>query len=166
MALSLSIDELLGYTEGERVKWEQWFPKQPESALAAQLQREGRFPTVWSLMDHIFLTEKRHTQRLKQITPLAEQTGIAQPDTRGLFEFGRAARTEFAQFVHSAKEPDMLRVQHFQIRDQTYSFTSRKLAFHMLMHEVRHWAQIATAVRNAGFAPPGFHDLLFSSALE
>lgn len=166
MPLSLSIDELLGYTEGERVKWERWFQKQPESALAAQLQREGRFPTVWSLMDHIFLTEKRHTQRLKQTTSLDERTGIAQPDLRGLFAFGRTARAEFTKFLQSAKEPDMLRMQQFQIRDQTYSFTSRKLAFHMLIHEVRHWAQIATAVRNAGFEPPGFHDLLFSNALE
>jgi hypothetical protein len=35
----------------------------------------------------------------------------------------------------------------------------------MALHEVRHWAQIASAVRAAGFVPPGDHDLFYSKAL-
>jgi len=42
----------------------------------------------------------------------------------------------------------------------------RKVAGHMLFHSQRHWAQLATLVRAAGF-PSGFKgDLLFSSALR
>lgn len=104
MSLALGIDELLGHTNGERGKWEQWFAAQPPAALDAPLQRDGRFPTVWRLMGHIFLVEKRHTQRLKRE--------------------------------------------------------------HILFHEIRHWAQIAAALRNAGSIPPGDHDLLFSGAME
>jgi uncharacterized damage-inducible protein DinB len=44
--------------------------------------------------------------------------------------------------------------------------TPRKLLFHILLHELRHWAQIALAVRLAGFEPPGDHDLFFSKALR
>ena len=44
--------------------------------------------------------------------------------------------------------------------------TPRKLLFHILIHEIRHWAQIALAVRLAGFEPPGDHDLFFSTALR
>jgi len=41
----------------------------------------------------------------------------------------------------------------------------RKVAGHALFHSQRHWAQLATLVRAAGF-PSGFKgDLLFSSAL-
>ncbi len=47
----------------------------------------------------------------------------------------------------------------------TYPLSPRKLLFHMALHEVRHWAQIAAAVRAAGFAPPGDHDLFYSKAL-
>jgi uncharacterized damage-inducible protein DinB len=36
----------------------------------------------------------------------------------------------------------------------------------LLIHETRHLAQIATAVRNAGFDPPGQHDFFFSAAME
>ncbi len=41
----------------------------------------------------------------------------------------------------------------------------RKLMLHMLFHSQRHWAQLATLVRSAGF-PSGFHgDFLLSSAM-
>jgi uncharacterized damage-inducible protein DinB len=43
--------------------------------------------------------------------------------------------------------------------------TPRKLLFHVLLHEARHWAQINLAVRNAVFEPPPDQDLVFSSAL-
>jgi uncharacterized damage-inducible protein DinB len=44
-------------------------------------------------------------------------------------------------------------------------FSRRKLAAHALFHSQRHWAQLATLVRAAGF-PSGFKgDLLFSPAL-
>jgi len=38
----------------------------------------------------------------------------------------------------------------------------RKLATHILLHEVRHFAQIAYAVRVAGHEPPGEHDYFFA----
>jgi uncharacterized damage-inducible protein DinB len=44
--------------------------------------------------------------------------------------------------------------------------SARKLLFHILMHEIRHWAQIALAVRLAGLEPPGDHDLFYSRALQ
>ena len=166
MSLAMDIDELLGYTNGERAKWEKWFAAQPPAAFEAPVQRDGRFPTVWRLMDHIFLVEKRHTQRLKRESPIAQQSGVADADVPALFAFGRAAREELAQFIHATPDAEMIRQREFQFRDSSGVLTPRKLAFHILFHETRHWAQIATALRNAGFVPPGDHDLIFSSAME
>jgi uncharacterized damage-inducible protein DinB len=70
------------------------------------------------------------------------------------------------EFIRSASDTDLDRTLEIHYRGQHVTFTARKLSFHMLFHEIRHWAQIATAVRNAGFSPPGFHDLLFSSAMR
>ena len=164
MPLSLGIDELVLYTSGERAKWEAWFPEHP--ALDAPVQREGDFSDVWRLMHHIFLVEKRHTQRLKQESPLMQQIGVARHDVMALFAFGRAAREEFTGFLHSASDADLERVLELTFRNRATKFTARKLVFHIFFHEIRHWAQISTAVRNAGFTPPGFHDLLFSDAME
>ena len=49
---------------------------------------------------------------------------------------------------------------------QQYRLTPRKLLFHILLHELRHWAQIALALRVAGIEPPGEHDLFYSTALR
>ena len=43
----------------------------------------------------------------------------------------------------------------------TYSVTRRKLTIHILLHELRHLAQIAYAARAAGQAPPGEHDYFY-----
>lgn len=166
MAAALTFDELASYTTGERAKWEQWFVSHPPAALQALVQREGDFPTVWRLMNHIFLVEKRHTQRLKRESPLDEQTGVAEPDTAALFAYGRGVREDLTAFLRSANDADLARTLELRFRDRAAAFTARKLAFHIFFHEIRHWAQIATAVRNAGFAPPGYHDLIFSDALK
>ena len=47
-----------------------------------------------------------------------------------------------------------------------FVLTPRKLLFHCLLHETRHWAQIALAVRRAGLEPPGNHDLFYSQGAE
>ena len=166
MHLAMSIDELIGYTDGERAKWEQWFQTRLPAACDVPLQREGNFNDVWQLMEHIFVVEKRHTQRLKQESPLTERTGAARGNVAALFVVGRAARQELTRFIGSASQADLARIVELRYQDQDYTFTARKLIFHMQFHEVRHWAQIATAVRNAGYPPPGYHDLLFSDALS
>ena len=74
------------------MKWEQWFRAQPPAALEASVQRGGRFDTVWALIDHIFIVEKRHTQRLMQVLPLAQETGVAAMDAPALFASPAVAR--------------------------------------------------------------------------
>jgi uncharacterized damage-inducible protein DinB len=39
--------------------------------------------------------------------------------------------------------------------------TRHKLTTHILLHEVRHLAQIALAARLAGIEPPGLHDYFY-----
>ena len=165
MSLSLSIEELVGYTGEERRKWDRWFAGQPPAALDAPVQRDARFPTVWILIDHIFLVEKRHTQRLNA-EQIDSETGVVHPDAKALFAYGNAARAELVQLIHSTPDAELTRKREFHFRDTSLTVTPRKLLFHIFIHEIRHWAQIATAVRNAGLEPPGEHDFLFSSAME
>ena len=46
------------------------------------------------------------------------------------------------------------------------SVSRRKIAAHALFHSQRHWAQLATLVRAAGFPSSFRGDLLFSPALR
>ena len=48
----------------------------------------------------------------------------------------------------------------------TLTSTLRKMIAHSLLHSIRHWAQLSTLTRTAGF-PAGFPgDFLMSSALD
>ena len=164
MSLSISLDELLRYTGAERGRWRRWFESNP-AALAAPVQPGGRFPTVGKLIDHIFLVERRHLQRLTGV-PLAESTGLTGSNAAPLFDYGSSVRREL-EHLAGELDPDLaaeLRILH--VRDRDWPVSTRKLLFHIVLHEIRHWAQIALAVRLAGFEPPGDHDLFFSSALQ
>ena len=129
------------------------------------MQTGGRFPTVGKLIDHIFVVERRHLQRLRGQT-LAQATGLTGNNVSPLFDYGASVRREMEQFIRSLEEHEFDEVRSIEVRDRQWPVTPRKLLFHILVHEIRHWAQLALAVRLAGHEPPGDHDLFFSSALR
>lgn len=161
---TIDYTELLRYTEEERAKWRRFFGDL-DHTLDIALQPGGRFPTVGKLIDHIFLVEQRHLQRLRG-EKLAEETGLTGSNAAPLFDYGASVRRELEQLVATLDEDDANEVRVFRVREQDYPMTPRKLLFHILVHEIRHWAQIALAVRLAGIEPPGDHDLFFSRALR
>jgi uncharacterized damage-inducible protein DinB len=162
--LSLSFSELLHYTNDEREKWRGWFAANP-AAIDATVQPGGRLPTVGKLIDHIFLVERRHLQRLTGDRP-SESTGLTGNNAPPLFDYGASVRRELEKFAETLDEDEADQVRTFEVRERAWPITPRKLLFHILLHEIRHWAQIALAVRLAGFQPPGDHDLFFSRALK
>jgi len=164
IVLNLRYDELLRYTNEERQKWHDWLIAHP-AAMDAPVQPGGRLPTVGKLIDHILLGERRFLQRLTD-APVSESTGLTGNNVPPLFAFGASVRRELEQYLSTLEEDDADQSRTFVIRDQTWTLTPRKMLFHILVHEIRHWAQIALAVRLAGFDPPGNHDLLFSRALR
>jgi uncharacterized damage-inducible protein DinB len=162
--MNLAYAELVRYTNDERDKWRRWFATYPE-ALEAPVQPGGRLPTVGKTIDHIFLVEQRHLQRLMDVK-LSEQTGLTGNNAPPLFDYGASVRRELEQYVADLDDEQADQVRTFVVREQDWPMSSRKLLFHILLHETRHWAQIALAVRLAGFEPPGDHDLFYSRALK
>jgi uncharacterized damage-inducible protein DinB len=164
MPLTLGFTELLQYTNGERDKWRAWFLANP-LAMDAPVHPGGRFATAGKLIDHIFLVERRHLQRLMEL-PLVDRTGLTGNNAPPLFDYGASVRRELEQYVHDLDEDEADQPRLFEVREQQWPMTPRKLLFHILLHELRHWAQIALSVRLAGFEPPGDHDLFYSKAMR
>ncbi len=163
--MELSFSEFDRYTQEERDKWRAWFVAHPQ-ATEIEVQPGGRHPTVGALIDHIFLVERRHLQRLRG-TPVDSKTGLSGLNAPPLFDYGASVRRELEQFVSeldddAANEPRTFTVQS----GGDFVLTPRKLLFHCLLHETRHWAQIALAIRRAGLDPPGNHDLFYSKAFR
>jgi uncharacterized damage-inducible protein DinB len=165
MSMTLAFDELLQYTSDEREKWRAWLRAHP-SAMEVAVQPAGsRLPSVGKLIDHIFLVEQRHLQRLRE-EPLSNSTGLTANNAPPLFDYGASVRREPERFVEALDEDLADQMRTFNVQDRDWLMTPRKLLFHILFHEIRHWAQIALAVRSAGFDPPGDHDLFYSRALR
>ena len=163
--MKLRYDEFLRYTQEERDKWRSWVVAHPD-ALAVEMQPGGRYPTAGSLIDHIFLVERRQLQRLRS-TALDTKTGLSGNHAPPLFDYGASVRRELEQFVEELDEDAADEPRTFTVQSGgDFVLTPRKLLFHILLHETRHWAQIALALRRAGLEPPGNHDLFYSRALK
>jgi uncharacterized damage-inducible protein DinB len=163
MDINISLEELLGWTAEERAKWQPWLKANP-AAMDVKVQPSGRFPTVGALLDHIFLVEVRHTLRL-QGRELPTQSGIAANDIDALFAYGDRGRVGVKQYLPTLPAAELDQPRATVVASGTYQLSPRKLLFHMVLHEVRHWAQIAAIIRLAGYTPPGDHDLFYSKSI-
>ncbi|HYT74532.1 MAG TPA: DinB family protein [Vicinamibacterales bacterium] len=163
--MHLEFAEFLRYTQEERDKWRAFFSAHPD-ALEVEVQPGGRYPTAGSLIDHIFLVERRHLQRLTNL-PLDSKTGLSGRHASPLFDYGASVRRELEQFASGLDDEVANEARMFTVQSGgDFMLTPRKLLFHCLLHETRHWAQIALALRRAGLEPPGNHDLFYSRALK
>jgi uncharacterized damage-inducible protein DinB len=162
--LALTLEELLAFTDEERGKWRTWFAANP-AAMNLRLQPEGRFGTVAALMDHIFLVEARHVARLRgEQVPSA--SGVNEGDADALFAYAAEVRDALRAYARSLDDVDAQKPRDVTVQSGTFRMTPRKLLLHIPLHEIRHWAQIAMCVRQAGLAPPGNHDLFYSKTID
>ena len=159
MTVSVALLELLDYSDHERRKWQDWIAENP-ARLDIVFQPGGRFPSVGSLFDHVFLVERRHLARLEGGTP-PEATGVKAGDWKALFEYATLVRADLRRYVDDLDENEASETMTIGARSGTQTMTRRRLAAHILLHEIRHLAQIAYAARQASHEPPGQHDLYF-----
>jgi uncharacterized damage-inducible protein DinB len=159
-ALQLTIEELFAYTEGERARWAEWFAAHGDESLRLKLSPESQ-TTIGALILHVFGPELQYAEFLSD-EPISDYADTPDAEAAAIFAFGRRSRAKLRGWASAARPEDWLRI--FEPQDGV-SVTARKIVLHVLFHEVRHWAQIAIAVRGHGWPPPGNHDLLFSDAL-
>lgn len=162
MSVSIPLAPLLDYSDHERQKWHDWLREEP-ARLQIPVQPDSRFRTVGDLLEHVFFVERRHLSRLEGATP-PEASGIPAGDVDALFEYGDLVRADLRSYIEDFDEATADDPMILSLSIGNLPTTRRKLVAHLLLHEVRHLAQIALAARIAGHPPPGSHDLLFFEA--
>ena len=165
MAPGLSLNEFMEYTDWERGKWEDWFRQRGDSALAVGVGEhgDGRFQNIGELVRHIFSAETGYIDRLAN-RPLTVAASIPSNSVEALFAFGRQSRAYLREYVNGLPEQNWDVFHKFNFFNNLLRATPRKLLVHVLMHEIRHWAQVGTLFRLNGM-PMEFHDFLFSPVL-
>jgi uncharacterized damage-inducible protein DinB len=161
---AVTFRELLDYTAGETARWEAWFAANPDALELPYAA--GQLATVRGVVHHVFLVERRHVQRLRG-EPVSSYDEVPASPDRALFDAGREARALFEAYVAAATSAALARVLEFDtLTAGRQRATARKLAVHVLLHGVRHWAQLASHLRAAGRPTDWHHDVLMSPALE
>ncbi len=161
--IALQLDELLAWTEEDRAKWEAWSLAHPEAP--GIVLKGDRFGTVAGLIGHIFEAEQRQSHRFGG-GPVPERKDPPGGSAQELFAAGRRSRAFFRESVSKLSAADWASTITFETVGGPITVSKRKLALHLPLHEVRHWAQIARTVREHDIAPPGRHDLMFSDVLK
>jgi len=162
--VNLSLTDLMDYTDWERQKRHEWMRQQGDQVLRVSAGANGdRFETVGDLVKHIFSAEKRYVERLAG-QPMTDTASLPNDNLEALFQFGRESRNGLKEFVE-AFPPDRWDVpQEQNLVVVVITVTPRKSVTHILLHEIRHWAQIGAMLRIAGHKGD-FHDFLFCPAM-
>ena len=165
MPVDISVTDLLAYTDWEREKWLDFMRRHDAGILeiSAGPHGDGRFEKIGELIRHIFSAEQRYVERLSGL-PLTDTAGIPWNDAETLFQFGQRTRRDLRNFLETFPAADWDIPRKFTILGNSLSATPRKIVSHILVHEIRHWAQIGTLLRLHGLTD-GFHDFLFSPVL-
>ena len=166
MSLGVTFSDLLAYTDWERNKWGSRFTKHGPNALAIGVgpHGDGRFATVGEMVRHIFSAELRYVERLSN-APLTNTALIPADSADALFRFGQESRERLQSFVTSYPAQAWDVAQEFTLGQHVITATPRKIVLHILVHEMKHWAQIATLLRLEGLTGD-FHDVLFCPVLD
>ncbi len=164
MSVSIAMEELLAWNEEAARLWKQWLEANP--AVLELPCGIGGAATVQDFVRHIWGVELRRAERL-QGTPETPKDALPAGPVEALYDLHRRATVIYKKLLADPNEnwegPYTLKAPSFPPEQRTC--TRRKVLGHALLHSPRHWAQLATLVRNAGHPTSIRGDLLLSSAL-
>jgi uncharacterized damage-inducible protein DinB len=160
-----SFAEMLEANERETGKWKNWFEHQPAELLDLPLGIAGA-KDVREFLLHIFAVELRYAERLTNST-VTEYESLPTGSGRELFTVGDKARGLYRQYLSGVTDADLASVMEFPTRTAgVLRASKRKMFTHAMLHGVRHWAQLATALREKGHGTDWGHDFLFSDVMQ
>jgi len=145
----LTAEEMLAWNERTAQTWRQLVDEHPE-VLALPCDIYG-VQNVAQLLQHVVAVETRYMQRLAGIAE-TPYDAIPCDTSAGIFGAHEAAMQGMRREL--AKGGDWDAKFEFQTLSMGRCRASRKTVFfHALMHSIRHYAQLATLVRQHGFKP-------------
>jgi uncharacterized damage-inducible protein DinB len=165
MTVAITLEELLAWNDESSTFWKGLLEDNP---TLLQLPCDiGGVTNVQQFIRHIWGAELRWAQRLAGVLETPREAVPAGP-LDALFDLHLQAVQLFRGLLaNPAKDWDATYTLDVSwLPPHARTSTHRKILAHALFHSQRHWAQLATLVRAAGF-PSGFGgDLIFSSALH
>jgi uncharacterized damage-inducible protein DinB len=153
---TLTAQDLIAWLETTSGRWRQLLSEHPE-LLAIQCDIVG-VQTVAQLLQHIVGAELRYSQRLSDL-PATDYADIPYDSVESIYATHDQAMGLFQKLI--ASNIDWNTSIEFRTRAMGMARSTRKtILFHALLHGIRHYAQLATLVRQHGVEPGWLMDYL------
>ncbi len=163
---AVTLEDLLADFEANSARWRRFFEANPGAALVPTDIAGSK--NIGELVWHIYSASFRHAQRLlgEEVTDLESFTTVR--NIPAAFALEAEAVKKLRHFLENVSETtlDELFEYKSRITQRLVSGTNRKLCLHVMVHAIRHWAQIGTLVRLAGYPPGWPQDIAFSEAIR
>lgn len=158
---ALSGEQLLAWVEVTSTEWRALLTAHPEALAFPCDLRETE--SVAQALQHIVAVELRYAQRLADL-PQSDYAVIPYGSVDEIYRTHDMAMTLYRELLARA-DFDWEQIVEFQTRSAgTLKSSRRTILVHALMHSIRHYAQLATLVRQHGVKPGWQMDYLFMGA--
>jgi uncharacterized damage-inducible protein DinB len=162
---AITLDELLAWSRQSANFWKAFFEAQPALLqLSCSIDDSG---VVQELVRHIWVAELRWAQRVAGL-PVVPREDLPKGPFAVLFNLHERAAEIFQSLLDDpAWNWNEVSVMPYEwLPAELRKASRRKMTAHTLLHSQRHWAQLATLVRGAGYPSAFQGDLIFSPALK
>jgi uncharacterized damage-inducible protein DinB len=156
----LTAQDLIDWNEKTTVGWRQLLTSHPE--LLTQPCDIAGTKTVAELLQHIVAAQLRYAERLAGL-PITDYASISFDSVESIYVTHDRATVIFQQLL--TLDIDWNEPIDFTTRSKGTLRSNRKtILFHALLHGIRHYAQLASLVRQHGVKPNWPMDYLFMHA--
>ncbi len=123
---------------------------------------------VRGVLKHIMVVELVYAERIAGIPrPKSELKNFPGDTLDELFSNHEKAVQHLRKFMARGADADWDTELIFETKTSgTLKGTKRKCFIHLMLHSVRHWAQLATFLRESGFRQDWQHDFIYSNAMS
>ncbi len=154
---SVGFSELLDHAQRESGRWHDWF-NQHSQALDVKIDIAGS-ATVRDLLSHIVFVDLLFSEWLlgESITPAAKidsarfTASIDKTSPDAIFSAAASALLKWRKVLGKTHDEKWDEMMTFPAATENMKASRRKCFMHAFLHGTRHWAQLATALRRAGY---------------
>lgn len=161
MPLTLSVENLLTWNDTTAQRWRDFFAHNPMQLLLPCDIRNGK--NVADTLQHIVAVELRYAQRLSGL-PESPYEEIPKDSINSIFAAHELAFSLARNLLADPNYDWSTELTFDTISLGRLRATRETILLHLTLHSIRHYAQLATIVRQQGFKTDWPMDYLFTAA--
>lgn len=159
MPLAISADKILDWNDTTAQRWRAFFAANPGALEVPSDIRNSK--TVADTMQHIFAVELRYAQRLAAL-PESPYEAVPTAPLDALFAVHDQALAMVRALLADPAYDWGKRITFDTITAGRLSASREAVLLHLNLHAIRHYAQLATLVRQHGYKPDWPMDYLYT----